>query len=274
MYVDKTPYVKRLIDQGKFIFLSRPRRFGKSLLLSTIEAYFRGEKELFNGTWLGDNETEWAQYPVLHFDMSIACGNDVSMNPTFAACCGITQQEILDYFEAGISKFCEENGWTREKTLSVLKLKYDSYRFTKSEELVYNPYSLLLAFNDVNLGDYWIKSGTSKVFVDYLPRSEFDLLELQDLWVDQSRMEATYSSEDAIPLLFQTGYLTIKEFKRDEMGEVLYRLGLPNGEVRNALINQLMPKYMGISLSEFTNSYSDLKKKFTSGDVPGWIGIR
>lgn len=362
LYVDKTPFVKQLIDQGKFIFLSRPRRFGKSLLLSTIEAYFRGDKDLFTGTWLGENEKEWIQYPVLHFDMSITCGNDVdemkayfhdtirmhetqyglpindhisdpgrrfnylingiyqlsgrqvvilideydngiletlnapkevsnamsallrafykqpkaatkavrfcmvtgvarfgsytlfsgsnnyndiSMNPSFAACCGITQQEMVDYFDKGISQFCEDNGWTREKTLSVLKLKYDSYRFTKSPELVYNPYSLLLAFNDVNLGDYWIKSGTSRVFVEYLSRSEFDLLELQNLWVDQSRMEATYSADDAIPLLFQTGYLTIKDFKSDEIGEVLYRLGLPNGEVRSALINQLMPKYMG-----------------------------
>lgn len=70
VYVDKTSHIHRLISEGKYYFLSRPRRFGKSLLLSTIEAYFQGRKELFEGLAIMDKETEWAEYPVLHFDLN------------------------------------------------------------------------------------------------------------------------------------------------------------------------------------------------------------
>lgn len=388
LYVDKTMYIKPLINQGAFLFLSRPRRFGKSLLLSTLECYFRGEKELFEGTWIGERETEWTTYPVLHFDMSRTSGNsaqamksyingrledyekeygvvpdrpildigeryskliesiskatnsqvvilvdeydngiletldkpkeekeamsdvlrafykqpkamtncvkfcmvagvarfgsytlfsggnnylDISMNDRYAAVCGITQQELLDNFQAGITSLSAVLGWTREKAISALKLKYDSYRFTDTTETVYNPFSLLWAFTENKLANYWIKSGVSKVFVKYLSSSEFDLLELQNLWVTRDRMEAQYSNEDSIPLLFQTGYLTIKDCTIDDGGEAYYRLGIPNGEVRSALVNELMPRYMGLSDNVFTQRYRQLKSQIANGDVPGWI---
>ncbi|MCC8117718.1 MAG: ATP-binding protein [Bacteroidales bacterium] len=388
LYVDKTQYIYKLINDSKFLFLGRPRRFGKSLLLSTLDYFFRGEKDLFKDTWLGKHEKEWKKYPVLHFDMSRTSGTkaetmnkflhgrveafekkfgvdirndindigdrfstmieniyektnqqvvilideydngiletldlpkqekedmnnvlrafykqpkamtrfvkfcmvtgvarfgsytlfsgpnnykDISMTQEYAACCGVTQEELLTYFEDGIEKFCKENDWSRENTIKILKEKYDSYRFTRSNVLVYNPFSLLRAFDETDLGDYWIKSGTSKVFAKYMSVSDFDLLQLQDLWVTQRRMEGMYSKEDSIPLLFQTGYLTIKSFKKDEEGEVEYQLGLPNGEVRNALVEQLMPIYMGVDNTEFDDRYRSLKIMFRKGDVPGWI---
>lgn len=388
LYVDKTPYVYKLVNDSKFLFLGRPRRFGKSLLLSTLDYYFRGEKDLFIGTWLGAHEKEWKQYPVLHFDMSRTSGTraetmnkflhgrveafekkfgletrndindigdrfstliesiyekanqqvvilideydngiletlnlskqeheemnnvlrafykqpkamtqcikfcmvtgvarfgsytlfsgpnnykDISMTQEYAACCGITQEEMLTYFEKGIEKFCRENDWSKEKTIQILKEKYDSYRFTRSDVLVYNPFSLLRAFDETDLGDYWIKSGTSKVFADYMSLTDFDLVQLQDLWVSQSRMEGMYTKEDSIPLLFQTGYLTIKSFKKYEDGEIEYQLGLPNGEVRNALVEQLMPIYMGVNHTDFNERYRTLKLMFRKGDVPGWV---
>ncbi len=388
LYVDKTQYTYKLAHDSKFLFLGRPRRFGKSLLLSTLDCYFQGEKDLFKDTWLGEHEKEWKQYPVLHFDMSRTSGTsaetmnkflhgrveafekkfgvdirsdindigdrfstmieniyektnqqvvilideydngiletldlpkqekedmnnvlrafykqpkamtefvkfcmvtgvarfgsytlfsgpnnykDISMTQEYAACCGVTQEELLTYFEDGIEKFCKENDWSRENTIKILKEKYDSYRFTRSNVLVYNPFSLLRAFDETDLGDYWIKSGTSKVFAKYMSVSDFDLLQLQDLWVTQRRMEGMYSKEDSIPLLFQTGYLTIKSFKKDEEGEVEYQLGLPNGEVRNALVEQLMPIYMGVDNTEFDDRYRSLKIMFRKGDVPGWI---
>lgn len=377
IYVDKTQFIGRLIRQGKFIFLSRPRRFGKSLLLSTIEYYFRGEKELFDGTWLGEHEKEWKQYPVLHFDMTVTHGEtaqemdeflhervskfekqfdveenshikdigrrynnliwniyhktgkqvvilvdeydkgiletldvpeeetkamsnllrafysqpkeatgaikfcmvtgvarfgsytlfsgpnnylDISMNARYAGICGITHQELLRDFEEGIKEIGTRKKISRDQTIEELRIKYDSYRFSESEELVYNPFSLLCAFSEGKLDNYWIKSGISKVFIKYLTQSEFDLMELEKLWVTRERMEAKYSKEDTIPLLFQTGYLTIKDVRDD-----LYRLGIPNGEVRRALVDQLMPKYMGISDNEFPlylrRLHENLKKR-------------
>ena len=71
-YVDKTDFVFKLVDDGKYYFLSRPRRFGKSLLLSTLEAYFLGRKELFEGLDIYDKEKEWNCYPVLHIDLNTA----------------------------------------------------------------------------------------------------------------------------------------------------------------------------------------------------------
>ncbi|MCC8113474.1 MAG: AAA family ATPase [Bacteroidales bacterium] len=384
LYVDKTQLVYELIELGKFIFLSRPRRFGKSLLLSTIESYFSGEKELFAGTWLSSQDLQWQEFPILHFDMSQSSGRnsdvmalflnkcladyeqeyglednsglkdvgarfsflikgiaqktgkkvvilideydngiletldapkkeqdamsavlrafykqpkamtryvrfcmvtgvarfgsytlfsgpnnylDVSMNPDLATICGITQQELLDNFEEGIQKIATERNESREDAIEDLRQKYDSYRFTRSQAKVYNPYSLLNAFVEGALDNYWIKSGTSKVFVEYLTRSEFDLLELEKIKVTRERMEGKYSKTDTIPLLFQTGYLTIKEVEDFD----LFRLGIPNGEVRNALVNQLMPTFMGISEERFPEMLSRLQRLLKSGDVDGWI---
>ena len=70
VYVDKTHLMHKLISEGKYYFLSRPRRFGKSLLISTMEAYFSGRKELFKGLAIDGVETDWKEYPVLHFDLN------------------------------------------------------------------------------------------------------------------------------------------------------------------------------------------------------------
>ena len=72
LYVDKTEYIVKMLKVSKYIFLSRPRRFGTSLLVSTLQAYFEGRKELFEGTYIGGVEKEWTEYPVLRFDMSTA----------------------------------------------------------------------------------------------------------------------------------------------------------------------------------------------------------
>ena len=71
VYVDKTALIHRLATTGTYYFLSRPRRFGKSLLMSTMEAYFKGKKELFEGLAIGELEKDWVEYPVLHVDLNI-----------------------------------------------------------------------------------------------------------------------------------------------------------------------------------------------------------
>ena len=70
VYVDKTPLIYKLVKEGSIYFLSRPRRFGKSLLLSTLEAYFQGKKELFKGLAMEQLEKEWHTYPILHLDLN------------------------------------------------------------------------------------------------------------------------------------------------------------------------------------------------------------
>lgn len=133
-------------------------------------------------------------------------------------------------FGEGVESLAQNLKLTPEETIETLRLKYDSYRFTESEELVYNPFSLLNVFAERRLANYWIKSGTSKVFVKYLTRSEFDLLELQRIWVTCDRLQRNIQDKDPIALLFQAGYLTIKETDNN-----LYCLTIPNEEVKEAI---------------------------------------
>ena len=89
IYIDKTEYIHELIKNGKYYFLSRPRRFGKSLLISTIEAYFLGKKELFNGLAMENLEKEWIEYPVLHIDRSKGSRKQslLTFSGSYTACC-------------------------------------------------------------------------------------------------------------------------------------------------------------------------------------------
>jgi len=90
LYVDKTAYVHRMVHEGKFYFLSRPRRFGKSLLLTTLKAYFEGKKDLFKGLYIDDKEQDWTTYPVIHIDYSLVTYKDGV--ETF-------KQSLLNYFQ-------------------------------------------------------------------------------------------------------------------------------------------------------------------------------
>ncbi len=378
VYVDKTEYVWRMTHSGaNTYFLSRPRRFGKSLLLSTIEAYFLGKKHLFDGLYLGEHETEWPTYPVIHIDMSDiqatdskrleedlsltlkkyadrygvpynaetgslgkrfgslmrdihdktgkdvvvlideydkgiievldnaeeleinqdllrpffaqikSCNDilrfclitgvarfrhytifsgfnnpkDISMDTDYAAICGITEEELLGYFTPGIESMAEAEGVAFDAMVGELRLKYDGYRFTRSNTLVYNPFSILNCFDEQSMDDFWIKSGNSKVFVKYLAKSDFDVTKIEYVRSDKEEMEGTFKADNPIPLLFQTGYLTIKDFKRGR-----YYLGIPNGEVRKALVDELVPQYMGTSLSNFRTRLDDIQDAVMDGE--------
>ena len=163
LYVDKTALVYRLTHGApKSIFLSRPRRFGKSLLLSTLAAYFEGQRELFEGLAIEQLEKEWTQYPVLRHTMRNfysplkACDpylrfvfltgitkfsqlsifselnniNNTSMLKPYAAICGITEEEMLTQMSGRIDQMAKTLGCTREETIEKLKRKYDGYHFT------------------------------------------------------------------------------------------------------------------------------------------------
>ncbi len=90
VYIDKTALLYKMVDEGKYYFLSRPRRFGKSLLISTMEAYFRGKTELFDGLAISKLEKEWNTYPILHLDLNSREYKDESsleteLEPSFGA---------------------------------------------------------------------------------------------------------------------------------------------------------------------------------------------
>ncbi|MCC8114579.1 MAG: ATP-binding protein [Bacteroidales bacterium] len=383
VYVDKTEFVYQLTHSKKYYFLSRPRRFGKTLLLSTLEYFFLGRRDLFKGLKIDSLEKDWIDYPVLHFDLSTVEGDssnllksdleemlseyeekygistavegkrasigqrfskliknvnaitgkevvilideydkdildvlrddkkleknrkvlrnfftalkandkyirfamltgvtrfrhltifsglnnlvDISMDRAFATVCGITLGELDEYFQEGLKCLEENLNLNRTSLLDALKQKYDGYRFTSSLEHVFNPHSLLSAFVRKELRDYWVMSGTSKVFVEYLSEANFKIESLLEDWYDENTLGSTFDSKQPVPLLYQTGYLTLQEERNG-----LYRLTVPNGEVRQSLIEQLMPLYMGISKS-IPVCLLRIKEKVLSGDIDGWL---
>ena len=353
-YVDKTALIYRLVKKGSYSFLSRPRRFGKSLLISTLDAYFLGKKELFNGLAMEKLEKDWIRRPVLHLDLNIgkydtpdsldkileeaiskwevlygtgvgestlalrfkgiveracqqsgqrvailvdeydkpllqAIGNenlqreyrntlkpfygvlktmdgciqfailtgvtkfgkvsvfsdlnnliDISMDEPFISLCGMTEQEIHDNFEEDLHELAAAQKMTYEEVGAELKKYYDGYHFVENSEGIYNPFSVLNTFFKMKFGSYWFETGTPTYLVELLKRNHYDLERMATEETNSDVLNSIYGDEQPIPVIFQSGYLTIKSYDK-RFG--LYRLGFPNKEVEEGFINFLMPFY-------------------------------
>ncbi len=360
LYVDKTEYIYQLVTQAKYVFLSRPRRFGKSLLISTIEEYFKGRRELFEGLAISKHECDWTEHPVLHLDLSgcpsesptglyeilddfltrwetqyaiatdksISAGlrfkgiilkahrqtgkrvailvdeydkpllqtvdkpdlqekyrdtlksfysnlksqdehirfamltgvtkfghlsifsdlnnlKDISLDSAYSAICGISEDELHQYFHESVTEFAEATGDTVENIYAKLKVNYDGYHFAplKSEE-VYNPFSVLNCLSSKWFRDYWFSTGTPDFLIKMLRAGDLSLQDLNEYNISLSRLtNVSYDLSNPIPVLYQTGYLTIKSYDR-EFDDVV--LGYPNAEVKKGFYDQLLPIYANI----------------------------
>ncbi len=359
VYIDKTDLVWQLVHEAKYNFLSRPRRFGKSLLSSTLDAYFQGRKDLFEGLKIMQMEQEWESYPVIHLDLSVAkrqpsadelrqalmwlmnplCEKygrneletspgkmlnglihrayeqtgkqvaviideydaplldmlhaseqleqfrnvmqefyvqlkakeamvkfcfitgitkfsqlsifstinnllNVSMQPEYAAICGITETEFATDMAPDIAMLAQKYGCTAEEMHAKLKQQYDGYRFSEESPDIYNPYSLLKCFTQKKIDNYWFDSGTPTFLIRQMQHFRTDITTMDDLEVPSTAFDRpTEAMTTALPLLYQTGYLTIKGYDRDSMA---YTLGIPNQEVRLGFVDGLLPTYIGL----------------------------
>ena len=360
IYVDKTDLIYRLTKESRFVFLSRPRRFGKSLLCSTLKYYFQGRKDLFEGLAIAELEKEWKQYPVLHFDLS-ACKNkwemqqvivelhsqldyheekyglaktegspgtrfkqliqnayrqtglktvvildeydapmldylhrseelvevrrimqefyqtvkicdadeqfvfitgitkfsqlsifstlnnlsNISMEPTYAALCGITKEELLTVFDEDIKALADENNCSKKEMIDQLKLNYDGYHFGKKSPDIYNPFSLMNVFRSKQLDYYWFSSGTPTFLFETMRRFGTKLLDLPQIEVSSTEFDVpTEGMTSALPLLYQTGYLTIKGY---DFYSTRYTLDFPNAEVKVGFLENFLSRMMGIN---------------------------
>jgi hypothetical protein len=194
----------------------------------------------------------------------------ITNNDDYAALCGITEQELVDNFAQGITNLMSAKKWSKEETLARLKDKYDGYHFSNALVDIYNPYSLLNAFCDKNLGDYWFSSGTSSSLVNVFRQYVGDFnLELDKIdsseWIDSS--DFVRSLEDhasIIPLLYQSGYLTIKEYDGENEQ---YKLGMPNTEVRVGLLKNLLPLYLPMEGRNVANPAGRASTALRNGDI-------
>jgi hypothetical protein len=155
---------------------------------------------------------------------------NISMLPQYAALCGITKKEILDHFTPEIEELAQKYHCSFDEMIAMLKQQYDGYHFCEQSDDIYNPFSLMNVFMDKQLKYYWFSSGTPTFLFEEMKRFNTNLLSLPQLQVPSTQFDVpTEGMTSALPLLYQSGYLTIKsyDFIRD-----IYTLDFPNAEVK------------------------------------------
>lgn len=388
VYVDKTALIHRLVTTGKIYFLSRPRRFGKSLLVSTLECYFKGKKELFKELAIESMEKEWAEYPVFRIDfnggnytipgvlqnvvegyvksweaiygkdpfnedvgnrfayviqaahiktgrravvlideydkpildvldtglsseysgkqmlledqhreilksfysvfkaadanlqfvlltgvtkfsqVSVFSGfnqpKDISLDPRYEALCGITEEELYDCFKEGISRMAPKYGCTEDEMKLLLKRQYDGYHFSDELTDIYNPFSLLNAFDSNRIKDYWFASGTPTYLIRLLNHARENMNELTGRYYDPSQfIDYKADVEKPLPMIYQSGYLTIKDAN---IRQNTFLLDFPNDEVKKGFLTMLASDYLK-SRTDAGSWVLDIVNALESGDT-------
>ena len=353
LYVDKTERILDLLNAGKYLFLARPRRFGKSLLCSTLKYLYEGRRELFAGLAI-DPVWEWTEKnPVVHLTLtdigsptqeklntnlrsmlndyairhSISIDQDdtprafmtllrgihektgrrvvviideyekpvhdhitdpdmarkmrdvlsqfygslkgcdahleklfitgigrmvktsifselnqmLDMTLTIEASdiCGYTEQELHDYFNQFITKLADNNNITEEQAWATLRDRYNGYWWGKGDK-VYNPWAILNCIRSYEFGSYWWASGTPGVLIDMAASLQRPDGDLEGIQTDDMSLLFDITQPKAEPLLWQSGYLTIKEASGQ-----LYTLGFPNAEVREAWYSMMLSHFTG-----------------------------
>ena len=169
---------------------------------------------------------------------------NLSMHPDFAAICGITERELVEDMAVDIAMLAQHEECSTDEMRHKLKLMYDGYHFSEKSEDIYNPYSLMNCFAQKRVKDYWFESGTSSFLFNQIQHFNTDITNLNDITASESDFYLpTEALDNALPLLYQSGYLTIKGY--DSESEA-YQLGIPNKEVMVGLTRGLLPLYSGI----------------------------
>jgi hypothetical protein len=169
---------------------------------------------------------------------------NVSMNPAFSAICGITEDEVKEVFAEDIKKMSEKYVCSAAEMFGKIKDRYDGYHFASESKDIYNPFSLLNAFADETLGNFWFASGTPTFLIRQMQHFHTDIKSFEDLEAYSSDFDLpTEAMTNALPLLYQSGYLTIKGYDRESE---MYTLSIPNQEVRIGYVEGLLPVYVGL----------------------------
>ena len=399
VYIDKTPLIYKMITEGVPYFLSRPRRFGKSLLVSTLAAVFEGRRDLFEAftteqgieqpqLFIATTDWKWEKYPVIRFDFSAgdlvtidqldtlidftlktyevkygitppskdanvrmvnlmrtlhqqtgkrvvvlvdeydnfilhALGdkekvaqarhrflnvfaplkaeddhlqfafitgiskfsqmgvfsklnnlNNISMFDDYAALCGISEEELTTQLRPDIELMAERNGTDYDGMLTQLKARYDGYHFGKAMVDMYNPFSLVNAFNSGDVTDYWFDRGTSGALINMLAQMPpVHVVELEGIRLPSTDFDLPFESFDnPLPILYQSGYLTIKDFRRIGTMNV-FTLGFPNAEVRTGFADCLFKHVAGKQVNSRQTSTLQMAYNifYETDDLPAFI---
>ena len=179
---------------------------------------------------------------------------NISMDSKYAAICGITEEEFATQMAPDIAMLAREYECTPEEMHAKLKRQYDGYRFAKMSPDVYNPFSLLKCFNQRDIANYWFDSGTPTFLIRQMQHFRTDITTMDHIEASASSFDRpTEAMTTALPLLYQSGYLTIKDYDRRSN---TYILAIPNNEVRVGLTDGLIPSYTGLDGSSVQDGFA------------------
>ena len=179
---------------------------------------------------------------------------NISMDSKYAAICGITEEEFATQMAPDIAMLAREYECTPEEMHAKLKRQYDGYRFAKMSPDVYNPFSLLKCFNQRDIANYWFDSGTPTFLIRQMQQFRTDITTMDHIEASASSFDRpTEAMTTALPLLYQSGYLTIKDYDRRSNS---YILAIPNNEVRVGLTDGLIPSYTGLDGSSVQDGFA------------------
>ena len=195
---------------------------------------------------------------------------DISLWPDYAALCGITLDELLRNFRPELEILAASNDLSYDETVGRMKRLYDGYHFFQNSLGVFNPFSVLNALKAKVFDNFWFQTGTPTFLVELLKRSDYDLRTLID-GIEapaSSFMEYRVDANNPIPLIYQSGYLTIKDYDR-EFGN--YLLEFPNDEVRYGFINFLIPYYTSMANDDQGFYIGKFVQELRSGDYDSFL---
>lgn len=194
---------------------------------------------------------------------------DISMDARYATICGITEKELLNNFPEELQRLAESEGMTYVEVCNTMRSMYDGYHFRHNMEGVYNPFSVLNALDSREFGSYWFATGTPTFLVELLKRTDYDLRNLEgvELPIEQFA-DYRADAEFPIPVIYQSGYLTIKGYDKEFQN---YTLGFPNDEVKYGFLRFLSPYYTGAPVEGGTFAISRFVRELRSGDVDAFL---
>ncbi len=195
---------------------------------------------------------------------------NISMMPKYSAICGISQSELKRDMSESVNILAGKQGISYEEALGQLKYNYDGYHFCHESEDIYNPFSLIKCLDAQDFGSYWFETGTPTFLMERLQRNNFDETRLDEMTeIAQSDFDISPElTEDTLPMLYQTGYITIKGYNKEDHS---YTLGYPNKEVREGFLKGLLANYKsaeGMSAS-FVLRFN---KALRNGDIDNALG--
>ena len=194
---------------------------------------------------------------------------DLTMLPAYSGICGITELELRHYFDGSVQELAAANGLPIDGCYGKLEEDYDGYHFSLGSERVYNPFSVLNTFKNKVFGDYWFETGTPSFLVEQLKKTDYLLENLtQDDLTADSLNSIDIMDENPLPLLYQSGYLTLRNYDPEFK---LYRLGFPNREVREGFVRYLVPYYVPKQKIGGSFFVREFVREVRNGDAEGFM---